>query len=111
MNQQLMQRREQIARRKQTTTVKPGAPIARVYLNPQNEGQPLNYCQAYRGTAKEIIKECLRIITGLQSVLTAGSFSVLIENENSPNQKIIVTKQYLLDDDGEIIGNLEDFQI
>lgn len=82
-------------------------PKIKVFIQPCNEGQEMNYCERYSGEATEIIAHSIRIIQGLKSLLTNGTFSIKIESENL-EECVYVDENFIYDFAFEIIANLNE---
>lgn len=80
-----------------------GSRAIRVYIQPCNENQELNYMENFTGTPAEIVTYSLDMIAGLKKTLKQGTFSVKIESVNFADG-IYIDEQNVYDRDFEIIA-------
>lgn len=77
-----------------------------VYLKPCNEKQELNYQESFTGTTEQIVERSLEIIGGLQSILTNGSFSVKVQNQNL-SRAVYIDSEHIFDDEFNVVQIIE----
>lgn len=82
-------------------------PEIKVYIQPCNENQELNYLETVKGDAQAIIAHSIKMIHGLKAVLTKGTFSVKIESENLKDC-IYVDEENIYDQNFEVICPIAD---
>jgi hypothetical protein len=81
--------------------------IFEVILTPCNESQSMTYCENFVGTIKEILLRSNEIIDGLKVLFPKGDFSIQIEDTKCEQIRFIHLG-FVFDDDGKIVGNIND---
>lgn len=89
-----------------TTSIQKINTTLKVWIQPCNENQELNYIETFKGTPDAIIRHSLEIIKGLRQTLRLGTFSVKIESPNL-DDCIYVDEQNIYDENFEIINSIE----
>lgn len=81
--------------------------IMKVYLEPQNEGQDLNYQERFTGTPFQILEKSRKMIAGLNATLTQGSFSVkVVQYTGGGTNEVTIFADRIIDSNGETISQM-----
>lgn len=89
-----------------TTAIQKINTTMKVWIQPCNENQELNYVETFKGTPDAIIRHSLEIIKGLQTTLRLGTFSIKIESPNL-DECIYVDEQNIYDENFNVISQIE----